>query len=233
MAAAAAAYFGKDVKDLSAAEAAMLAGLPKAPGRATPFHDFARAQARQRYVIDQMQDLGFLTPAEAETARREAVVLVSRDQSLTNVAAPYFVETIRRYVADNYGDEELLERGLRIYTTLDMRKQRAAEAAVRNGLAGSAAAAGLGRADRPPGRRAAPPAAERAAAAVRSGRLPDRRRGAGRSSVDAGRAAGAQPGRRRADRRHRAGRRTYAGDASHASAANAERQAAQGARGRR
>ena len=134
VAAAATAYFGKDVKDLSVAEAALLAGLPKAPGRATPFHDFAKAQARQRYVIDQMQNLGFLTAAEAETARREAVVLVSRDQSLTNVAAPYFVETIRRYVADNYGDEELLERGLRIYTTLDMRRQRAAEAAVRNGL---------------------------------------------------------------------------------------------------
>jgi penicillin-binding protein 1A len=134
VAAAATAYFGKDVKDLSVAEAALLAGLPKAPGRATPFHDFSKAQARQRYVIDQMQSLGFLSQAEAETARREAVVLVSRDQSLTNVAAPYFVETIRRYVADNYGDEELLERGLRIYTTLDMRRQRAAEAAVRNGL---------------------------------------------------------------------------------------------------
>src|SRR4029077_7106577 len=63
VAAAAAAYFGKDVTNLSAAEAAMLAGLPKAPGRATPFHDFARAQARQRYVIDQMQELRFLTPA--------------------------------------------------------------------------------------------------------------------------------------------------------------------------
>ena len=134
VASAAAAYFGKDVKDLSVAEAALLAGLPKAPGRATPFHDFAKAQARQRYVIDQMQSLGFLTTAEAETARSEAVVLVSRDQSLTNVAAPYFVETIRRYIAENYGDEELLERGLRIYTTLDMRRQRAAEAAVRNGL---------------------------------------------------------------------------------------------------
>jgi penicillin-binding protein 1A len=134
VASAAAAYFGKDVKELSIAEAALLAGLPKAPGRATPFHDFSKAQARQRYVIDQMRSLGFLTSAEADTARREAVVLVSRDQSLTNVAAPYFVETIRRYVADNYGDEELLERGLRIYTTLDMRRQRAAEAAVRNGL---------------------------------------------------------------------------------------------------
>jgi penicillin-binding protein 1A len=134
VAAAAAAYFGKDVANLSAAEAAMLAGLPKAPGRATPFHDFSRAQTRQHYVIDQMQELGFLTPAQAETSRHEALVLVSRERNLTNVAAPYFVETIRRYVADNYGDEELLERGLRVYTTLDMRKQRVAEAAVRAGL---------------------------------------------------------------------------------------------------
>jgi penicillin-binding protein 1A len=134
VAAAAAAYFGKDVTNLSAAEAAMLAGLPKAPGRATPFRDFARAQARQHYVIDQMQELGFLTPAAAETARNEALVLVSRERNLANVAAPYFVETIRRYVADNYGDEELLERGLRVYTTLDMRKQRVAEAALRAGL---------------------------------------------------------------------------------------------------
>jgi penicillin-binding protein 1A len=134
IAAAAAAYFGKDVVDLSPAEAAMLAGLPKAPGRATPFHDFARAQARQHYVIGQMQELGFLSPAQADTARREALVLVSRERNLTNVAAPYFVETIRRHVADNYGDEELLERGLHIYTTLDMRKQRVAEAALRAGL---------------------------------------------------------------------------------------------------
>ncbi|HVR60816.1 MAG TPA: PBP1A family penicillin-binding protein [Polyangia bacterium] len=134
IAAAAGAYFGKEPKDLSVAEAAMLAGLPKAPGRATPFRDFPRAQARQRYVIDQMRNLGFLSEADAETARREALVLVSRGRSLTNVAAPYFVETIRRYIADNYGDEELLERGLRVYTTLDMRRQRVAEAALRGGL---------------------------------------------------------------------------------------------------
>jgi penicillin-binding protein 1A len=134
IAAAASAYFGKEVKDLSPAEAAMLAGLPKAPGRATPFHDFGRAQARQRYVLEQMENMGFLTAQQAEAARHEPLVLVARNRSLTNVAAPYFVETIRRYVADNYGDEELLERGLRIYTTLEMKRQRAAEAAVRNGL---------------------------------------------------------------------------------------------------
>lgn len=134
IAAAAAAYFGKTVDALSPAEAAMLAGLPKAPGRATPLRDFARAQARQHYVIDQMLELGFLTPEAAEDARREPLVLVSRERALSNVAAPYFVETIRRYVAEHYGDEELVENGLRIHTTLDMRRQRAAEAALRSGL---------------------------------------------------------------------------------------------------
>jgi penicillin-binding protein 1A len=134
IAAAAAAYFGKEAADLSVAEAAMLAALPKAPGSVTPIRDFARAQARQNYVLDQMVDLKFLSAAQADAARREPLALVQRSRALTNVAAPYFVETIRRFIADKYGDEELLERGLRIHTTLDMRRQRAAEAAVRRGL---------------------------------------------------------------------------------------------------
>jgi penicillin-binding protein 1A len=134
VAAAANAYFGKSPSDLSAGEAAMLAALPKAPSRITPFHDFPRAQARQRYVIDQMAELRYLTPAEAATARREPLVLVTDRRTLTNVAAPYFVETVRRHVAERYGSEELLANGFRIHTTLDMRLQRAAEAAVRRGL---------------------------------------------------------------------------------------------------
>ena len=132
--AAAGAYFGKTVQDLSAGEAAMLAAMPKAPGRSTPFRDFAKAKARQAYVIGQMQYLGFLTQARAQEAADEALVLVSTGRSLRNVAAPYFAEAIRHYVAEQFGDEDLLQAGLRIYTTLDMRKQRAAEAALRRGL---------------------------------------------------------------------------------------------------
>ncbi len=132
--AAANAYFGKNPGDLSVAEAAMLAALPKAPSRITPFANFARAQARQRYVLDQMLSLGMLSAQEAEAARNEPLYLVNDRRTVTNVAAPHFVETVRRYVAERYGDEDLLEKGLRIYTTLDMRKQRAAEAAVRRGL---------------------------------------------------------------------------------------------------
>jgi penicillin-binding protein 1A len=134
IAAASSAYFGKSVADLTVAEAAMLAAMPKAPGNVTPLRDFGRAQARQRYVLDAMIELKYLTPAQADAARKEPLVIVARSAALTNVAAPYFVETVRRYVADRYGDEELLQRGFRIYTTLDMRRQRAAEAAVRRGL---------------------------------------------------------------------------------------------------
>ncbi len=134
IASAATAYFGKSVQDLTVAEAAMLAALPKAPGNITPLRNFARAQERQHYVLDQMVDSGFLGKPEAAAARTEPLVMVSRTRALQNVAAPYFVETIRKHVADKYGDEDLLIRGFRIHTTLDMRRQRAAEAAVRRGL---------------------------------------------------------------------------------------------------
>jgi penicillin-binding protein 1A len=134
IASAASAYFGKSPSELTVAEAAMLAAMPKAPGKITPFGNFPRAQARQRYVLDQMQALGMLSRAEAEAARNEPLYLVSDRRTVTNVAAPYFVETVRRYVAEKYGDEDLLEKGLRIHTTLDMRRQRAAESAVRRGL---------------------------------------------------------------------------------------------------
>ena len=132
--AAASAYFGKSVDSLSAAEAAMLAAMPKAPGRATPFRDFAKAKTRQGYVLDQMQDLGFLSKEDTTNARNEALVLVTSGKSLRNVAAPYFTEATRQYVAEQFGDEDLLEGGLRIHTTLDMKHQRAAEAALRRGL---------------------------------------------------------------------------------------------------
>lgn len=132
--AAAKAYFGKRLGDLTPAEAAMLAALPKSPSRITPFNNFTRAQERQHYVLDQMQEAGFLSAAQAEAARREPLALVAERRTLTNVAAPYFVETIRKTIVERYGEEDLLEKGLRIQTTLSMRDQRAAEAAVRRGL---------------------------------------------------------------------------------------------------
>jgi penicillin-binding protein 1A len=127
-------YFGKDVESLTAAEAAMLAGLPKAPTKFSPYNDFARARERQAYVLERMREDGFLTPLEKEAAHREPLALISREQPLNHVAAPYFVEHIRRWATERYGGQHLLDAGLRIYTTLDMKKQRAAEAAVKDGL---------------------------------------------------------------------------------------------------
>jgi penicillin-binding protein 1A len=134
LASAATAYFGKNVADLTVAEAAMLAALPKAPGNVTPLRDFDRARSRQQYVLDQMRELGFITAAQAEAAASEPLMLVAHTRAMTNVAAPYFVETVRKHVAERYGDEDLLRRGFRIYTTLDMRRQRVAESALRRGL---------------------------------------------------------------------------------------------------
>jgi penicillin-binding protein 1A len=132
--AAAEIYFGKDAKDLTVAEAAMLGGLPKAPTEDSPFTSFKRARDRQRYVLGQMEENGFITPAVANEARQETIAIISKDTPLNHVAAPYFVEHIRRIVQAKYGGRELYDRGLRIHTTLVMSQQRAAETAVQRGL---------------------------------------------------------------------------------------------------
>jgi penicillin-binding protein 1A len=132
--AAAENYFGKDVQHLTIAEGAMLAGLPKAPTKFSPYNDFARARERQAYVLQRMEEDGYITRAQAETARGEPLALLARETPLNAVAAPYFVDYIRRWASERYGDRSLFDAGLVIQTTLDMKKQRAAEAAVRRGL---------------------------------------------------------------------------------------------------
>jgi penicillin-binding protein 1A len=132
--AAAEIYFGKDCKDLSVAEAAMLAGLPKAPGENSPFSQFKRARERQMYVIGQMRENSFITREEEAAARGEAIAIISKDSPLNHIAAPYFVEHVRKLVQAKYSGRDLYDRGLRIHTTLVMPQQRAAEAAVKHGL---------------------------------------------------------------------------------------------------
>lgn len=131
---AALTYFGKSVDELTVAEAALLAALPRAPSEISPFRNYDRARVRQLHVIGEMERLGFITADAAESARREPLGLVSKTRPLTNVAAPYFVDAVRQVILDRYGDSERLRQGLRIETTLDMRLQRAAEEAVRQGL---------------------------------------------------------------------------------------------------
>jgi penicillin-binding protein 1A len=132
--AAADAYFGKDVGQLTIAEAALLAGLPKAPTKFSPYNDYARARERQAYVLGRMLEDGRISQAQYEAAKREPLVTISNDQPLNAVAAPYFIEHVRRWAADRYGDRSLFDGGLRIFTTIDMKAQRAAEVAVKDGL---------------------------------------------------------------------------------------------------
>src|SRR6185369_10417449 len=95
---------------------------------------FKRARDRQRYVLGQMLTNGFVTPAEHQAALGEAIAIVSKDTPLNHLAAPYFVEHVRRIVQAKYSGKNLYDRGLKIYTTLVMPQQRAAELAVRHGL---------------------------------------------------------------------------------------------------
>jgi len=132
--AAAEAYFGKDVEHITIAEAAMLAGLPKAPTKFSPYNDFERARERQRYVLSRMREDGLITAKQEQEARTEPLALVGSDTPLADVAAPYFVEHIRRWATQQFGEQLVFDAGLEIYTTVDMKQQLAAEAAVRDGL---------------------------------------------------------------------------------------------------
>jgi penicillin-binding protein 1A len=131
-AAAARIYFGKSLEDLSLAEMAMLAGLPKAPSRFNPVANLKRATARQHYVLGRMRDLGYVTAAQYKAALNEqlAITGVLREYALH---ADHFAEMIRQAMYDRY-HEEAYHRGYRVYTTLDSGHQRAAYEAVRAGV---------------------------------------------------------------------------------------------------
>jgi penicillin-binding protein 1A len=130
-AAAAETYFGKPLKDVTVAEAAMLAGVPKAPSAYNPVSNPKRAALRQRYVIDRMLDGGFITEAQAEEARKQ--VLTYRRPASVAVHAEYVAETARQLVFAQYGDEAY-SRGLNVHLTVDAKVQEAAYRALREGL---------------------------------------------------------------------------------------------------
>ncbi|HXZ32730.1 MAG TPA: PBP1A family penicillin-binding protein [Terriglobales bacterium] len=126
-------YFSKPAKQLTLAEAALLAGLPKAPGLYSPISHPDRALKRRNLVINAMLEDGKVTAKQANEARNEPIQLnVQKDP---NSVAPYFVEEIRRYLENKYGADQVHQSGLRVYTTLDMDLQRAATQAVLDGLA--------------------------------------------------------------------------------------------------
>jgi penicillin-binding protein 1A len=126
-------YFGKPAKNLTLDEAALLSGLPKAPGYYSPINHPDRAMKRRNLVINSMLEDGKITARQAVEARNKSVELkLQRDP---NSLAPNFVEEVRRYLENKYGSNQVLEGGLRVYTSLDVDLQRAANQAVLDGLA--------------------------------------------------------------------------------------------------
>ena len=131
-AAAAETYFGKPLKDISAAEAAMLAGLPKAPSAYNPIANPKRARIRQQYIIGRMLENGFLSAAQAEAAKAE-VLHIKTLASRQKVHAEYVTEMVRQLMFAQYGDETYT-RGLDVRTTLRSADQDAAYRALRRGI---------------------------------------------------------------------------------------------------
>ena len=132
VAAAAREYFGKDIADVNIAEAAMLAGLPQAPSRYSPYTHWPEAKARQRYVLGRMYEVGFIDRDTRDAALNEPISLASRKGSFQ--AAPYFVEYVRKLLEERYGRTVLYELGLRVHTTVDLRLQAVAEQSLREGI---------------------------------------------------------------------------------------------------
>ncbi len=131
-AAASEAYFGKPLKDITIAEAAMLAGLPKAPSAYNPIINPKRARARQLYIIERMQDNGFITK-EQEVAAKAEELNVKTGPDADRVHAEYVAETVRQLVFNQYGDQTYT-RGLNVYTTLLAADQTTAYKALRKGI---------------------------------------------------------------------------------------------------
>ena len=134
VAAAALNYFDKPLSELTIAEAAYLAALPKAPNNYHPFRKRARAIARRNWVIGRMRDNGYVTDMQARAAASQDLVVADRPASLRRFNAEYFVEEVRREVYALYGERQLYGGGLSIRTTLNTDFQKLAQHSLRNGI---------------------------------------------------------------------------------------------------
>lgn len=132
VAAAADTYFGKQLKELTLDECAMIAALPRSPARYSPILHPEAALARRNYVLDRMAAEGMISTAQAEEAKARPLRLNPRPR--TGQLAPHFLEWVRQSLAERYTTEDIWRRGLRIYTTLNIGMQKAANRAVRDGL---------------------------------------------------------------------------------------------------
>ncbi len=134
IAAASLVYFDKSVNELTIAEAAYLAALPKAPAQLHPVRNHDRAVERRNYVIDRLAENGWIKPAEAAAARKEPLVVTSRSNATHVFAGEYFAEEVRRDIFERYGEKKLYEGGLSVRATLDPKLQVIARQAMVKGL---------------------------------------------------------------------------------------------------
>src|ERR1700691_4813749 len=134
VAAASLLYFDKSVHELTIAEAAYLAALPKGPNNYNPFRHRDEAIARRNYVIDRMIEDGFIAAEAGEKAKKEPLNVAQRPTGAHTFAAEYFAEEVRRYLFENYGEKKLYEGGLSVRTTLDPKMQVLARKTMINGL---------------------------------------------------------------------------------------------------
>jgi penicillin-binding protein 1A len=125
-------YFGKSARYLNLSEAALLAGLPKAPSNYSPFLSMEKARQRQAYVLERMVEDRYITVQEKNQVL--AVPIRLRSIRTKEKVAPYFIEHVRRYIQEKYGSDVLYKEGLEIYTTLNIPMQKAARDAVERGL---------------------------------------------------------------------------------------------------
>ncbi|MFH2220137.1 MAG: PBP1A family penicillin-binding protein [Pseudomonadota bacterium] len=129
---AARTFFGKSVGNLSLAECALVAAMPKAPSRYSPLVNKNLALKRRNIVLKQMADTGIITETAYQNALKEPLILGK--QNAPSVIAPYFVEYVKKFLEDTLGSSRLYKQGLTVFTTLDSKLQRAAEQAAANGL---------------------------------------------------------------------------------------------------
>jgi penicillin-binding protein 1A len=123
IAAASLVYFDKSVNELTVAEAAYLAALPKAPALLHPVKNHDRAVERRNYVIDRLLENGWIRQVDADAARKEALVVTNRGNGAHIFAGEYFAEEVRRDIFERYGEKKLYEGGLSVRTTLDPKMQ--------------------------------------------------------------------------------------------------------------
>jgi penicillin-binding protein 1A len=133
VAAAAENYFGKTIEELNIAESALLAGLPQAPSKSSPYHHPQQAKKRQVYILNRMAEEGFISTNEAIKAAQNLYVL-RREVGAIHELPLHFVEHIRRYIEEKYGKDTLYKNGLQVFTTIDLHFQRAAQEAMEAGL---------------------------------------------------------------------------------------------------